>query len=105
MECIFYLLHPCPLVLQAPFHKHHPLLPAGENEDEDGELTYENVSPAQGGLSKLASSGPGDKAGMRCCDRIWSQVLGKVEVQREWLVLGVEGEVLGEEDLEVDLRG
>ncbi|XP_049627600.1 B-cell differentiation antigen CD72 [Suncus etruscus] len=40
-----------------------------ENEDEDGELTYENVSPAQGGLSKLASSGPGDKAGLSSEDQ------------------------------------
>lgn len=40
-----------------------------ENVDEDGELTYENVSSVQGGLSKLASSGPGDKAGLSSEDQ------------------------------------
>ncbi|XP_036891875.1 B-cell differentiation antigen CD72 isoform X2 [Sturnira hondurensis] len=35
--------------------------------DDDGELTYENVqvAPISGGASSLASSGPGDKAGLQ----------------------------------------
>ncbi|XP_059957567.1 B-cell differentiation antigen CD72 isoform X2 [Mesoplodon densirostris] len=39
----------------------------GEEADEDGELTYENVqvSPGPGGPSSLASAGLGDKAGVQ----------------------------------------
>lgn len=70
--------------LQAPFHNTTPFSPQVRMKTKMGNSPTKMCLRPRGGSRNWLPQDQGTKQVCGCCDGIWSQVLGKVEVQREW---------------------